>query len=100
MYFELPIIRQNVELQYDEDGNAIEVPIDDDWIKKKYAFDLRVVRITAFESTTILNNKCTLVYLNDMEVIIYPKDFATFKREILPKYDHLLNQLLILNKLQ
>jgi hypothetical protein len=96
MYMELQIIRQEVEQLEDEDGVPYEKPIDDAWTQKTYSFDLRQVRIYAFESCEIMQNKCTIVYLNNDEVVIYPKNFEHFKKNVLPKYDHLLKQLSVL----
>lgn len=95
MYMELNIIRQEVEQLEDEDGVPYEKPINDAWLKKTYCFDLRQVRIFAFESTEIMGEKCTIVYFNNDEIVICPIKMADFKKNILPKYDHLLKQLLV-----
>ncbi len=81
----------------DEDGVEYEQLIPDDYIKKNYSFDLRCIRIHAIESTEIMGNKCTIVYLSDGEVIISTLDYNRFNAEIVPKYNACLNQLSILN---
>ena len=97
MYLQFHIMRQEIELAYDEDGIPYDKPIEDAYVLKKYAINLRECKIVSFESTKILDVERTLVYLSDGEVVISVKTFEKFKSDILPKYDHLLKQLSIIN---
>ena len=93
MFFDLKIIRQEVEQLEDEDGVPYEKPIEDSWTNKTYSFDLREVRIFALETTKIMDQNCTIIYLTNDEVIICPMTFTAFKRHIMPQYEQMVNKI-------
>lgn len=93
MFFELKIIRQEVEQLEDEEGVPYEKPIEDAWTNKLYSFDLREVRIFALETTKIMDESCTIVYFNNDEVVICPMTFSAFKRQIIPQYEQMINKI-------